>query len=338
MASANVTGVPVKRTPAWKVALNLAILALLIAVFVWQIHKDWKDIATYNWHVSWPLIGAALVVLLACSALDILIWSITLGWFTDPLPYRQAAPVYIWSYIARYLPGKVGSLILRVALTTELGCPPVAVLASSVVELALRTASALFVFLVPMLLWGLTLPHSGWLAKAGQFAPHIFIVLIVLALICAHPRIMLPITNAALKALKKSPIERKPRYRDILTLFLLLLLRWLGYGLAFVALACALNPQASQYFAVLLGTAAGSWAIGFIASTPGGLGMTELTIQQILVSLHFDKSVADILPLLLRFTTLIGEGIWALIAVVLWRSRPAVVSIDTATLDRAVSS
>ncbi len=312
---------PVKRTPLWKLALNVLILLALVGVFVWQLRKDWSAIRAYQWHVDWLLAGAGLALFLVCTGLDIAIWNRTLGWFTDRLPYGQAAPVYIWSYMARYIPGKVFSLIARVALAAEFDRPPVPVLAASVVEMALRCASALLLFLVPMVGLGISLPHEGkFLAHIGPLLPYLFTFLVALALVCTHPRVMIPLTNLALRLMKRAQITRPVRYGEVLGLFGLLLLRWLVYGGAFLLLLLAFTSQAASHVIALMGTAAGTWAVGFIIPSPGGLGITELSIRTVLQTLHFDVSIADIFPLMLRLLTLVGEGLWALAAWGLWQS------------------
>jgi uncharacterized membrane protein YbhN (UPF0104 family) len=314
---------PVKRTPAWKLAVNVLILLVLVGVFARQLSKDWPEITSAQWHLDWGFAVAGLVLFLVCTGLDIAIWNRVLGWFTTRLPYGQAAPVFIWSYIARYIPGKVFSLIARMALAAEFDRPPVPVLAASVVEMALRTASALLIFLVPMLTLGITLPHEGKLAFLTgllPLLPYLFGVLVALALIGTHPRIMIPVTNFVLRKAKRAEITRALSYGEVLALFGMLVLRWLLYGTAFVLLLFAFTPKAANHLIALFGTAAGTWAVGFIIPSPGGLGITELSIRYVLTTLHFDVSIADIFPLALRLLTLVGEGLWALAAWGLWRA------------------
>ena len=76
------------------------------------------------------------------------------------------------------------------------------VLASSVVELALRTASALLIFICVFMVWGVSV---------AQWKIAVAVLLLALTLVCAHPRIMLPIANFVLRKLKKTPINRALR-------------------------------------------------------------------------------------------------------------------------------
>ncbi|MHB9132772.1 MAG: lysylphosphatidylglycerol synthase transmembrane domain-containing protein [Armatimonadota bacterium] len=302
----------VKRPSVLKFAVHLVLLLGLLGVFAWQAHKNWNQIAGYQWSsMHWGLATGALVLLLVCTWFDIFIWNRTLGWFTDPLPFHQAAPIYIWSYLARYVPGKVFSLALRAGLAAEVGRGTVPVLASSTVELALRTASACLMFILLAL-------FSVISALKDDVNPQVTVIcamgIIPLVLVCAHPRIMLPVTNWVLRKMKKAPIERALRYRDVLGVFLLLLTRWMVYGLAFALFLHAVHPTISLALVpVLIGVAAGSWAVGFVIPAPAGTGVTETFLLPILTFLHFPYAIALVFPWLFRLLTLTGEGLWALV-------------------------
>ncbi|HEX2951969.1 MAG TPA: hypothetical protein VHV83_20740 [Armatimonadota bacterium] len=302
-----------KRPSWWKMAINIALPVGLVGIFAWQIYKNWPAIKDYQWSLHWGIAVLGIAVLLLNSCLEIMIWNRTLSWFTTPLTFTQAAPVYIWSSLARYIPGKVASLFVRVALTNELQIDLISVLASSTVELALRTASGLFLFIIALVLSG---------AKTGMTLYIAPVVVIPLVLICAHPKVMLPVMNWALKKIKQPTIERTLRYREVLGIFVATIVRWCIYGLGFALLAWAIFPQAIHHVPVLVGTASGSWAAGFIGMSPGGIGLAEWVQNAILQgTLHFPKEIALILPVLFRLGTLVAEGSWALVAIFLWRKR-----------------
>ncbi len=303
-----------KHAPAWKIAANLLLFLGLVAIFAWQVKKNQHAIIAFHWSVNWELAVTALLLLLMCSTADILIWNRTLSWFTAPLPFRKAAPVYIWSFLARYLPFKVGSLILRVALAAEVQREPVPVLAASVVELALRIASGLLIFLAALCGWGFAINPRLRLAS---------LVIVPLVLICAHPRVMLPVMNWALRKIKQPPLARSVRYGEVLGVFAMLLLRWIVYGLSYAALVIAFDAHANSNLPVLIGCASGAWAAGFILMTPAGLGAAELIQKAILGALHVPAALTTILPILARLWTLAGEGIWSLAAWGLWARRAA---------------
>jgi glycosyltransferase 2 family protein len=297
------TNMTPRKSGKWRLLANIALLIGLVAIFGWQVAKSWGAIKTFNWSLDWGLTGLSLVLLLICSLCDIFIWNRTLAWFTDPFPFRRAAPVYIWSFLARYIPGKVGSILLRMALATDAGRPSVPVLASSTVELALRIAAAFVVALVTWLGWGMAASQGVLIAAA---------ITVPVVLLCAHPKIMLPVLNWALAKTGREPIQRPVRYRDVLTVFGMLLIRWVLYGASYAALATAVFPAAAAHTPALMGTACGAWAAGFVLMTPGGVGASELAQKTLLTSIGFPEPVAVIFPVLARLLTLVGEGLWSL--------------------------
>jgi uncharacterized membrane protein YbhN (UPF0104 family) len=310
-----------KKPAAWKVAVNIALLVLLVGVFARQIIKDWPLIATYPFHPNWGLVAAAVGLLLVCSLLDIAIWNTALGWFTDRLPFRLAAPVYMWSTLARYIPGKVASLVVRVTLAAEADRPAVPVLAASGLELVLRTCAALLT----------VIPILPWLGLNIRIPLPVLIGLVPFVLLCAHPRIMLPVMNVLLKKMKRQPITRKVRYRDVLGLFGSLVVRWLLYGMAFALLVMAVYPKAAQDVVLLVSTAAGSWAAGFVIPAPGGVGVAEHVQRLAMQHAGFREAVADVMPVIFRLTTLFTEGLWALAGIALWRGAMASVEVEAET-------
>jgi len=311
------TALPVRKRPSWwKLAFNLILLIGLVGIFAWQISKNWDGIVKYPWHeLRWDLAGAALAVLLLCSLLEILIWNRTLSWFADPLPFSKVVPVFIWSNLARYIPGKVASLFVRAALGVEAERHPVPVLASSALELALRTASALLIFVVCLPTWG----HAAQAAKSTEVLFIVGIIIILAVFTCAHPKIMMPALNWGLKKIKQPPIIHTLRYRDILSLVGMEIVRWILIGVALVLLSIAIYSPSRHAVIALIGLANASWAAGFIFMTPAGLGTAE-SIQYIVLerSLHFLPVAATIIPVAVRIWSLAAEGLWALAALPLY--------------------
>ena len=302
---------PSKTQFSWKLLLNIMLTIVLLGVFAWQFSKNWDEMKVFNWQIQWTLVSLALLILLANSLCEVLIWNKTLGWFAKPLPFLQAAPVYIWSALARYIPGKVASLVLRVALAREVKAAVIPVLASSTVELALRTASGLMLLFFVMLAVG---------AETKGALLYLPLSVIPLVLLCAHPKIMLPVMNWFLRKIKQQPIQRSLRYREVLLVFAATIFRWLLYGAGYGLLAIAIYPKAAAAFPLLVATAAGSWSAGFIGMTPGGVGIAEFVQNFILrETLHFPQIIALMLPVLFRLATLLAEGVWALASIFMRR-------------------
>lgn len=314
--SADATPLPGMARPSpVKMAAYALLMLLLLGAIVLYFRKDIVDLARHPghfWQVHPGLAAASLLVLLFTSLLDLYIWNRMLGWFTAPLPFTLLAPVYMWSYLARYIPGKVGSLLLRVGLGVEARRDPMPVLAASAVELALRTASALALFFLA--LW-------SWAATQNRLLLYSLLAVIPLVLLCAHPKVMMPVLNWALKKLKQPQITQQLRYREVLGLFVALVARWVVFGLGFYLLAIAIVPDLRAQALTLTGLAPGAWAIGFMSMLPGGIGGMEAVLKAALKNLlHVPREPVFVLVLQFRLITLLGEGLWSLAAIPLWNA------------------
>ena len=285
---------------------------LLIGIFAYQIHKDWEKIVNFSWEFDATFAGISISLLLINTAMEVGIWNKTLNWFTKSLPYRLAIPAYVWSSLARYIPGKVASLIIRMGLTGQVNVPMIPMLAASTVELAVRTASGFFMLLIAFLI-----------VKTGEKSIIIMAIsVIIVVLIVAHPKIMIPIMNWFLRKIKQPEIVVIPKYRNILLVFGLNILRWIIYGSAFAMLCAAIYKITLSQFIPMIGISPGGWAAGFVFLTPGGLGIAEwiqnFGLKQLL---KLPQELAIILPVLFRLSTLLAEGIWSLVAMPLWGGR-----------------
>ena len=302
----------VKRPSWWKIAFNIVLVLGLIGAFVRELYKNWDGIIAYPWHLlNWELAMAAMGELLFCSLLEILIWNRALGCFVEPLSFVKVVPVFIWSNLARYIPGKVASLFLRTALGVEAGRPAVPVLATSALELALRTASALLIFIICLPAWG----QTGRTDRNTELFLITAIVIIAVVMVCAHPKISMPVLNWGLKKIKQPSIAHRLRYRDILGLIVLEMIRWVLVGISVFLLAWAIYPPARYAMLALIGMANASWAAGFLSLAPGGVGVAEgVQILVLSKSLGFPHEVALILPVSARVWSLAAESLWALAA------------------------
>jgi uncharacterized membrane protein YbhN (UPF0104 family) len=181
-----------------------------------------------------------------------------------------------------------------------------------VVELALRSAASLMVALLIFIV-----PGSHAVRILMKFA----YIVIPLVLICAHPKIMMPVMNWVLRKIKQVPISRPVSYGNVLSVLLATIFRWGVYGLGYTLLVRAVSGVSWTDYPVLAGTGAAAWFAGFLGMSPGGLGWMEVVQQTILHdSLHLAVA-ATVIPALFRLESLLAEGLWALAAVFMRHSR-----------------
>jgi len=306
--------------------LSIFLPIVIVGIFAWQIHKDWDSIVSFDWKFNTAFAIIAFFLLLTNTALEVGVWNKTLGWFTQQLPYRLAIPTYVWSSVARYIPGKVASFFVRLGLTLQLNVPAIPMLAASTVELAVRTASGFFMILLSFLI-----VHTG--EKSERSIIIAGIIIIVVVLVVAHPKIMIPIMNWFLRKIKQPEIMIVPKYRSILLVFGLNVFRWIIYGSAFAMLCASIYKISLEDFIPMIGIAPGSWAAGFVLLSPGGLGFAEWIQNFGINNILKVSTVALILPVLFRLSTLAAEGIWSLIGIPCWKGRDRYVEQQDKTTD-----
>jgi len=289
----------------WKLAAQILCVLAIFAFLGWQLTKNWQEVQRYHWQLRLGWAAAAVALVLIALAADIFIWNLTLGKLGGRLTFRQAAPIYMLAFVARYLPGKVASLATRLLLTERQGVSRAQALGSILTELLLRVVAALLVFAGSLPFWS----QTGRLSQAYPL-----FILIPIGLAVLHPRVLQWLLDLSLRRLKREPVKVPFKFSDILLLLALLCLRWVGYGFGFYCLVGAVTPALQSQVITLIGMAAAVWAVGFLSViAPGGLGLSEGLLAYLLAQ-YLPVGVATIIALLSRVWILVGESIWLAVA------------------------
>jgi glycosyltransferase 2 family protein len=259
---------------------------LLIALFVaLAVQRSWSGLpAGYVWRVSWPLLIAGYLLLVAQELSFALIWRAILARLGNrQLDVRAAQQIYLNSEFVRYIPGNVWHVLTRIAWAEQRGVPRVKGFASMTIELATKIAAAALLFAASLFFWH---DVTGLAGKLGRGLP-ITIGLIGVPLLVAglHPRALTGALNLGLRKLGRQPVAFMLRYRDIIEITLLWTLSWIVAGAGFYLLVLALQPAAFSVTALIIaaGIYAIAWDIGFLSFiTPSGLGFREGAIALLL--------------------------------------------------------
>jgi uncharacterized membrane protein YbhN (UPF0104 family) len=217
----------------------------------------------------------------------------------QPLPAPVGLRAYYISHLGKYAPvGKGWALLLRTTLASTAGVrPEVAVVTATYETLTTMASGALLTALLGFWYFG----HDDTLLYKA-------LGLLALAGIPILPGVFDRVVNRA--AARFRPKEALPKFHlgagTLLTGLTLSACGWGLLGASLVAVVRAIGAERDTATAALWGQytafVAVSWVAGFVASTPGGLGVRELLLQQALAPKLGAQAVVAVVLLRLLWT------------------------------------
>lgn len=287
--------------------------AALVAATLWYLTHavagQWGQLRSFRWELDpWRLTLSTLVHV-AVLGWGVCVWSRALLCF-------EHAPVSLWplqriwflSNLARYVPGKVFQFVAVAQLSRAAGLSGPVLLTSMLVHTGMSLLAAGVVAA-----W--TLAHSlvseGWVLTAQIAAT-------AAALLLVHPAFLNAALGAIPRLLGRTVIRWNGRWLDGIRLVALSVLSWLWYGGAYYLFLSSLAPIPRNLFAQLTGVNALSFLAGYVSPLPGGAGLREIAMSELLES-YLASGVAAVLAVASRLWTIAAELIGG--AAVLWVAR-----------------
>ena len=298
-----------------KRALQIGLPVVVLALFVYQVKKNWAELTaqTFQWN-PWLLALAFLGFMLQELSYG-LIWRAVLARLGSHLGLRACLRIYLASEFVRYIPGNVWHVLTRILWVGKYGVSRPVAFTSMAIELITKLAAGLLVFSVSLLFWR----DYGAIGSLlhGPLVDILGVASIFALLIGLHPRVLHGVLNWLLRTLKRDPVQLTLRYSDILLITLAWCSSWFVAGCAFYVLLLALWPDAPLVaLPICIGMYAFAWDIGFVSFiTPSGLGVREAAIVGLFaLALPLPAGLATVLALLSRFVTTIAEVVCVSIA------------------------
>lgn len=275
-----------------KRVVRFGFLAIALGFGTWAVASQWDAVAAGFAKLSWPMVAASLVAVVAALLGAMLTWRTLLADLGSPLPFRPAAKVFFVGQLGKYIPGAVWPVIAQMEMGRDLGVPRA------------RSAAAFFLMMPIQLATGLlvTLGTLGW-DRYGWLLLALPVILVLL-----EPKVINAVIGFGLRKLKREPLERPLTRRGMLTALGWALAGWTAYGvhLYFVA------PQTGLLFAI--GAFALSWCLGILTFVvPAGAGVREVAMVAVL-SPVMDRGSAIAVALVSRIVIIVGDLICAGIA------------------------
>ncbi|MFD9940147.1 lysylphosphatidylglycerol synthase domain-containing protein [Nonomuraea sp. NPDC059023] len=275
-----------------KKVVRFGFLAIALGFGTWAVASQWDAVTAGFAKLSWPMVAASLVAVVAALLGAMLTWRTLLADLGSPLPFRSAAKVFFVGQLGKYIPGAVWPVIAQMEMGRDLGVP------------RSRSAAAFFLMMPIQLATGLlvTLGTLGW----DRYGWLLLVLPVILVLL--EPKVINAVIGFGLRRLKREPLERPLTRRGMLTALGWALAGWAAYGvhLYFVA------PQTGLLFAI--GAFALSWCLGILTFVvPAGAGVREVAMVAVL-SPVMDRGSAIAVALVSRIVIIVGDLICAGIA------------------------
>ena len=291
-----------------KRVLQISLPVVILALFAYQVKKNWADLTAYTFQLNPLLLALAFLGFMLQELSYGLIWRAVLERLGTHLGLRTCLRIYLASEFVRYIPGNVWHVLTRILWVGKYGVSRPVAFTSMAIELITKLAAGILVFSISLLFWQ-DFGKVGSLLR-GSLLDILGIASIIALFIGLHPRILNGVLNWALRRMRREPIQLTLRYSDILFITLAWCASWIVAGTAFYILLLALWPAAPFVaWPICIGIYAIAWDIGFVSFiTPSGLGIREAAIVALFaLALPLPTGLASIMALLSRLVSTIAE-------------------------------
>ena len=282
-----------------KVIKRILQVLLIVIIFYFlgkNLYVNWNKIAEYDWSMNYYFLTSSFLLLIAGSILMGIGWNLILRALGARLSYKRALKIFFITDLAKYVPGKVWTLVGKVYLCAKEGIPVAKTSASVVILPLIQVVSGMLIFLASLPFW----------TKTSDFMNNLYFLfpLIPIGLILLHPAIMIRPLNFVLTKLKQKPVELNIRYRDILLILLLWCGFWALVGVTYYFLVVSVSFFPVSWLPVAIGIFAIAGVSQFL--TPSGIGVLE-GVLTVLLGLYLPVHIAILIALLARVWKTMGE-------------------------------
>jgi glycosyltransferase 2 family protein len=263
-------------------------------------------------------LGAGFALKLGSFLLSAPIWLGIYRSLGGQVATGEALRIYLLTNVGKYLPGKVLHAAGRVVMLQERGQPAALVVASLMLELVLSVIGAGMVSLasIPVLLRA-----DAVAAPFAELGPLVLLVIPV-ALVALHPRIMGPVLRLVTRVAPKRAASlgtALPPYRSTLLFVVGNAVLWLLASISLFATAASVHPLGLEWLPVMGGIAAASYLFGLaVPLAPAGLGARE-GMMIVLLSTLMPPAAAAVTSVLYRVISIAVELVAAGLALLLVR-------------------
>ncbi|MCS7033114.1 MAG: lysylphosphatidylglycerol synthase domain-containing protein [Phycisphaerae bacterium] len=248
--------------------LRWTLFILVLAAVGWALVRQFRAIDFSELHFSLMPVCVAIVMLVGVSVVQMISYRSLLAAYVDPPPWRAMAAVAWVPPLGKYVPGKVAALLGAIYMLRRFSVPA-AVAVSVVLVLDGVAVLAGLICGAPLLLWepvAQVLP-GGWWYCGG---------LVLVGVLCLHPRVFDGLANSLLRRLRKPPLPKALGLKDYAVPLICAFSQWILAGLALWWMTRSVADVAVDRMGVFVSIAALAMTASYLALfAPGGLGVRE---------------------------------------------------------------
>lgn len=260
---------------------------LLLLIVLWLVGRSlWNNLRRVDFAsvrvAPLPLLGAVLAIL-SIYLMQLLSYRFLLGSYARRLPWRVMMAVAWVPLLGKYVPGKVAAIAAAVFLLRRFGVAAGVALSVVLVLDGLAVLAGLIVGARLLLMPGVAAHVPGGLT--------VYLAVVVVGLICVHPRVYARLVDLALKLLGRPPLPHRPTLRDYALPALTAILQWVFSGTGLWLMSRSLTAVPLADWPMFVSVAALAMTVSYLALfAPGGIGVREgifmLGLQPLLGGQH----------------------------------------------------
>ncbi|GHT10134.1 membrane protein [Planctomycetales bacterium] len=256
-------------------AAKAAILLAVLGWVGWELYKSWNKISQLNWQPDYFYLTLCGVFYIAAFVPSVFFWRYVMQTFGQSPGLYESFRAYYIGHLGKYVPGKALAVVLRAGLLDSAKTKPaVAATAVFLETLTMMSAGACIAAL-----------FVAVLLRNVHYGNYLSLLCIGLMLVSALPIVPRFFKLIAAKILPKEQAQSlQLTFKTLFIGWLLMIPLWLMLGLSVWAALRGIGIDVSlAELPRFIAAAAFSIVLGFITMVPGGLGVREFALAQILV-------------------------------------------------------
>jgi glycosyltransferase 2 family protein len=299
----------VSRFP-WRRAAGTLLVLAAGGYLAHTIATNWDALQAHDWRADPVRLGASVTANVAALAWGVWLWGRVLRHFPHTaVPGWTLQRLWWVSSLARYVPGKVFQFVALAQLSRAAGLSAGVLLTSILVHTGMALLAA--TVLAAWVLGGVLVPAAGaWWAGAAVTAA---------ALAAVHPALLNALIGAVPRLLQRPVIRWSGSWADGAQLLALSVVSWGMNGVAYHLFVSSLSEVPWRLLPEMAGVNALSFVAGYASPLPGGIGLREVAMTELLRP-YLADGVGAVLALAARLWTIAAELTGAALAVAAGRA------------------